>query len=202
MKSAIFASLLAVASAFVPSKDASRSSVAVNMAFEEELGAQPPIGFFDPLGITRRNNLEDFNRLRYVEIKHGRISMLAVVGYLVTEAGIRFPGDIDYAGTKFADIPCGFDALSAMPTNGFNQILAFVGWCELFFMKEVDDSAEFPGDFRNGWIDYGWESWDEDTQYSKRGIELNNGRAAMMGILGLMVHEKLGVSILPPGAVH
>ena len=26
----------------------------------------------------------------------------------------------------------------------------------------------------------------------KRGVELNQGRAAMMGILGLMVHEQLG----------
>ncbi len=34
----------------------------------------------------------------------------------------------------------------------------------------------------------------------KRAIELNNGRAAQMGILGLMVHEKLGNvdQLLPP----
>ena len=36
------------------------------------------------------------------------------------------------------------------------------------------------------------DSFDEQTKLSKRGIELNNGRAAMMGILGLMVHEQLG----------
>ena len=35
----------------------------------------------------------------------------------------------------------------------------------------------------------------------KRAIELNNGRAAQMGILGLMVHEKMGDigDILPLG---
>jgi hypothetical protein len=34
----------------------------------------------------------------------------------------------------------------------------------------------------------------------KRAIELNQGRAAQMGILGLMVHEKLGNvdNLLPP----
>jgi hypothetical protein len=31
----------------------------------------------------------------------------------------------------------------------------------------------------------------------RRAIELNNGRAAQMGILALMVHEKLGVNIIP-----
>ena len=33
--------------------------------------------------------------------------------------------------------------------------------------------------------------WSEAKQRSKAGIELNNGRAAQMGILALMVHEKL-----------
>jgi hypothetical protein len=33
--------------------------------------------------------------------------------------------------------------------------------------------------------------WNEAVQRNKAAIELNNGRAAQMGILGLMVHEKL-----------
>jgi Chlorophyll A-B binding protein len=56
-------------------------------AFENELGAQEPLGFFDPLGLVANGDEAKFNRLRYVEIKHGRISMLAVAGYLVAEAG-------------------------------------------------------------------------------------------------------------------
>jgi len=66
-------------------------------AFENELGAQPPLGFFDPLGLVADGDQEKFDRLRYVEIKHGRISMLAVVGYLVAEAGtliIHFLGEL------------------------------------------------------------------------------------------------------------
>ena len=198
MKTAILASLVATAAAFAPSKDASRASVATKMAFEEELGAQPPLGFFDPLGLVADGDVNKFERLRYVEIKHGRISMLAVVGYLVTEAGIRLPGDIDYSGTSFASIPGGFDALSAVPDNGLNQIVAFIGFLELFVMKDIPGTGnEHIGDFRNGFIDFGWDSFDEETKLKKRAIELNQGRAAQMGILALMVHEKLGVSILP-----
>ncbi len=33
--------------------------------------------------------------------------------------------------------------------------------------------------------------WDQATIDKKIAIELNNGRAAMMGILGLVIHEKL-----------
>jgi uncharacterized iron-regulated membrane protein len=50
---------------------------------------------------------------------------------------------------------------------------------------------------QNGAIDFGWDTFDAETKLKKRAIELNQGRAAMMGILALMVHEKLGVSILP-----
>ena len=95
MKLAIAASLVAAASAFAPAKQAS-SSTSLN-AFEDALGAQPPLGFFDPLNLVADGDQEKFDRLRYVEIKHGRISMLAVVGYLVQEAGTRLPGDIDFS---------------------------------------------------------------------------------------------------------
>jgi hypothetical protein len=138
-----------------------------------------------------------FDRLRYVEIKHGRISMLAVVGYLISAAGIRLPGDIDFSGTSFASIPAGFPALTAIPKAGLLQIVAFVGFLELAVMKDVTGESEFVGDFRNGAIDFGWNTFDAETQLKKRAIELNQGRAAQMGILALMVHEKLGVSILP-----
>ena len=51
MKSAIFASLIATAAAFAPAKQAA-SSTALN-AFENALGAQPPLGFYVS-GQTRR----------------------------------------------------------------------------------------------------------------------------------------------------
>ena len=195
MKTVILASLVAGAAAFAPVAQKA-SSTALNMAFEDELGAQPPLGFFDPLGLVADGDQEKFDRLRYVEIKHGRISMLAVVGYLTTEAGVRLPGTIDYSGLKFSDIPGGFGAISAIPAGGLLQLLFFIGLLESSVMKDIT-GGEFVGDFRNGYIDFGWDSFDEETKLKKRAIELNQGRAAQMGILALMVHEQLGVSILP-----
>ena len=57
-------------------------------------------------------------------------------------------------------------------------------------MKDIT-GGEFIGDFRNDAFDLGWDVFSPEVQRVKRGVELNNGRAAMMGILALMVHEML-----------
>jgi hypothetical protein len=64
MKLAVAASLVASAAAFAPAKQASSSSAV--KAFENELGAQPPLGFFDPLGLVADGDQEKFDRLRGV----------------------------------------------------------------------------------------------------------------------------------------
>ena len=46
-------------------------------AFENELGVQAPVGFWDPAGFTADGSTENFARRRQTELKHGRISMLA-----------------------------------------------------------------------------------------------------------------------------
>lgn len=183
MKLAVVASLFASAAAFAPAKQAS-SSTALN-AFEGDFGAMLPLGFFDPLGLVADGDKEKFDRLRLTELKHGRISMLAVVGYLIQESGVRFGGDIDLSGTKFADIPNGYAALEAIPYAGKLQIFCFIGALEVLVMRDFV-GGEFPGDLRNNFIDFGWDSFDEATKLRKRTIELNQGRAAMMGILGLV----------------
>merc|ERR1719469_1319604 len=191
MKLAILSLIAGYAAAFAPVNEVTRTSTNLNA-----LGSQPPIGFWDPLGLVEDGNQANFDRLRYVEIKHGRVAMLANVGYLVGASGLRFGGAISYDGTQFSDIPGGFDALAKIPDGGLFQIFALCGLLEIFVMKDIT-GGEFIGDFRNNSFDLGWDTFDEQTKISKRAIELNNGRAAMMGILALMVHEKLGVSLLP-----
>mmetsp|Transcript_11097 Transcript_11097/g.16983 ORF Transcript_11097/g.16983 Transcript_11097/m.16983 type:complete len:212 (+) Transcript_11097:31-666(+) len=195
MKLAVIASLVASAAAFAPaSKTVSKVDVSLN-AFEEELGVQPPVGFWDPLGLLNGADEERFDRLRYVEIKHGRISMLAFLGQVITRAGIHLPGSINYSGSSFDSYPNGVAAIigpNSIPTAGLVQIIAFIGILECAVMRDIEGTGnEFVGDFRNGYIDFGWDEFDEDEKLFKRGVELNNGRAAMMGILGLMVHEEI-----------
>jgi Chlorophyll A-B binding protein len=71
----------------------------------------------DPAGFTSDGDEAAFNRRRAVEIKHGRISMLATIGYIVPDL-FRLPGYISPSqNLKFADIPNGLGALKAVPGN-------------------------------------------------------------------------------------
>merc|ERR1719183_1798422 len=185
----VLALAVASASAFVQPVQRAARTAPMKMAFESEIGAQQPLGFWDPLGLLENADQDRFDRLREVELKHGRVSMLAVLGHVVTTAGVRLPGNIDLDGDKFSDIPTGLAALGAVPPFGLVQIFFFAGFLELFVMKDITEDAEFVGDFRNGYIDFGWDNFSPEEKAQKRGIELNNGRAAQLGILGLMVHE-------------
>lgn len=48
-------------------------------------GAVAPLGNFDPLGFTTDLPLQEIKRYREAEVTHGRVAMLATVGYLVAE---------------------------------------------------------------------------------------------------------------------
>ena len=204
MKLALISALAGSAAAFAPAKVAQSSTTALNADLSKELGAQAPLGFFDPLGLVADGDKDNFDRLRWVELKHGRIAMLGVVGYLVTYAGVRFPGA--------EDIPSGFAALDNLPGMVWAQMIATWTMMEAANQDQYagpwgtnqnalgESPAEFKGDFRNGFIDFGWDKLSDDQKMRKRAVELNQGRAAQMGILGLMVHEKLGNvdQLLPP----
>jgi len=163
--------------------------------FTQEMGAMAPLGFFDPLNLLKDADQERFDRLRFVEVKHGRISMLAILGQIATRQGHFLNGNIDYEGHPFNSYPSGIAALwgpDAIPKGGLYQIILLIGFLEVGVMKDIKEmNNEFPGDFRNGVAKASWDRLDPATKLQKRSIELNNGRAAMMGILALMVHEQL-----------
>jgi hypothetical protein len=106
---------------------------------------------------------------------------LAILGHLVTSAGIRLPGEIAY-GVPFSSVKAGLAAFDTIPAAGIAQLVAFIGLIEVGFgaRQEEIEEAQLKA-----------SGWDQETINKKLSIELNNGRAAQMGILALMVHEKL-----------
>lgn len=149
-----------------------------------QVGATPPLGFFDPLGICPKDETV-FNEYRACEIKHGRVAMLAAVGALAQHF-VRFPG---FERTNFGKpLPSGLGALTETPGSfGFALLLLVAGVLELLFWKDgVDPETEVwtrePGNFGDP---LGLGQYGEDM----RNRELNNGRMAMFAALGILVAE-------------
>ena len=93
-----------------------------------------------------------------------------------------------------------FASLEATPTLGWLQIMAVTCAAETGFAgtpagvsKQLDDAA--PGDIGGS----GWKRYDDPAEKAfKLNAERNNGRAAMLGITGCLIHELLGVDALYP----
>jgi len=152
---------------------------------ETELGVQDPVGFWDPLGFSEDKDEAAFKRRRSIELKHGRICMLATIGYIVPEY-FRFPGFLSPSqGIKFADVPNGLAALSKVPGFGWVQIVFFAGVIEGNF--EFSGKTGGPGEF-------GWKvitSDDPEERKKKLSAEIANGRLAMMAIMGMLFQDGL-----------
>eukprot|EP00414_Alexandrium_minutum_P003170 CAMPEP_0113818478 /NCGR_PEP_ID=MMETSP0328-20130328/260_1 /TAXON_ID=39455 /ORGANISM="Alexandrium minutum" /LENGTH=300 /DNA_ID=CAMNT_0000786413 /DNA_START=96 /DNA_END=998 /DNA_ORIENTATION=+ /assembly_acc=CAM_ASM_000350 len=163
-----------------------RSSQVKRAAFDptQELGIQAPVGFWDPLGFCDDGDEASFKRRRAVEIKHGRVAMIATIGYIVPEY-YRWPGDLSPSeGISFADVPNGFGAFSKVPMLGWAQIILFAGVMEGRFLS--NETA--PGDYglgKYGALGLFGSVSDPEERKTKLNAEIANGRLAMFGIIGL-----------------
>merc|ERR1712244_82636 len=176
--------LIGSAAAFAPSSN-SHVNTNLNMVNELELGVTEPLGVFDPLGWLETQP-ESFERRRAVERKHGRVAMAAVVGNIVHNNHIVFDGYISPSNNlKFSDIPTGIFGITKVPTAGLAQIFAVFALVELAWLP----ASKYDGDYGVGY--FGVDIPDPEEKARKLNVELNNGRAAMLGIIGNMVAEEL-----------
>jgi len=166
-------------------------------AFEKELGVQAPAGFWDPLDFCKDGDAAAFKRRRAVEIKHGRISMYACIGYIAPEY-FRWPGELSpSAGIKFTDVPNGLGAFSKVPFLGWFQILGFCGALEITgwtlskpanigLGRDASVNGE-PGNYGLGVLGaFNSIKKDPAQRARKLNAELANGRLAMISILGML----------------
>merc|ERR1712232_480977 len=131
---------------------------------------------FDPMGLTLAI---DIRWLREAELKHARVCMLATVGWITTDLGMRIPGDIFQVSTVEAH-----DA--AVKTGAFPQMLCWLGYAEVFGFLAITNMMEGttdrkPGDFGLRWL----YPEDEKRQYDMQLKELRNGRLAMLAFGGI-----------------
>merc|ERR1711920_188230 len=164
--------------------------------FSGELGVCPPLGFWDPLGLSKFEDpnvaVAQFKRRRVIEIQHGRVSMGACIGYIVPEY-FKWPGYCSPSKEiAFADIPNGLAACSKIPLEGWLQIVAFVGSIEVSNLQST--TKEFAGDYE-GYGAFGLPRGPgiADPERKKKSLlaEINNGRLAMVAIIGMFFQDGL-----------
>jgi light-harvesting complex I chlorophyll a/b binding protein 1 len=161
------------------------------------IGVTPPVGLLDPLGFLSRGPAAQ-RRFEEMEIKHGRIAMAATLGVITTEAGIRLPGYISYSqDLKFSDVPGTLDgSYFGIPLAGWLQIVALFGALDFAVFRQEPEYA--PGDVVQD-LPINWVRYDDpEVKTFKLNAERNNGRAAMMGIAGMISHAALGQDALFP----
>jgi len=184
---------------------------------EDHLSLGVGYGFWD---IQEQEPVIGF--LREAEIKHGRIAMFGFVGFLVQSAGLHWPGNlangISYESISAAGGPGA--QWDAMPLEGKYQIVFFVGLLELIresaYALEKDGQKHYmrggtPGYFPslkgegvvphpvplNFFDPFGLQGKMTPERKAQGLIaEINNGRLAMIGLMGCLSASK---GLIVPG---
>lgn len=99
-------------------------------------GVVAPTGFFDPAGFAARADAGTMKRYREAEVTHGRVGMMAVVGFLAGEAveGSSFLFDSQVSGpaiTHLNQIPSIFWILLTVGIGASEVTRAQIGWVRI-----------------------------------------------------------------------
>jgi len=197
--------LLAGASAFVAPNAGQVSSTALN-SIDEAFGVSVETGGkCPPLGakILEGAKPDALKWFQNSEIKHGRIAMVATIGFMVQKFGVHFPLYLGPSGSNafspesadawllsstsgvtFSDVSqaAPLDAISMVPMAGWLQVFFVAGWFEcIAFERQWNQDNDIPGDY--GYDPLGFTKrdggWDSEELTSLRLKEIKNGRVAM-----------------------
>jgi len=160
-------------------------------------GVTGPLGFFDPLGFCSADDITEgkIKFYREVELKHGRVGMLAALGFLVGENfHPLFGGNID--------VPA-YLAFQETPLQTFWQVVLFaIAIPEIFSVFSFETPALFGnaggqvwsirkdhelGDL--GFDPLGLKPTDPAELKEMQTKELNNGRLGMIAAAGMIAQE-------------
>ena len=165
--------------ASAPARQSSRTVVSAAL-----VGITKPMGYFDPLQLSKGKSEADMNQLREYELKHGRVAMAAVFGIIVEP---RFHPLADSCHVAHPTDPI----LAGVELNfaGKAQILGFCAGVEAltYYIKKGDNYK--PGDLLGAAYYVADEEDELWINYQEK--ELNNGRLAMMAFAGFVTQYLL-----------
>ena len=74
-------------------------------------GIQEPVGFWGPFALSSTGDVSTHKQRRTVELRRGRLYMIAAMGYIAPEVTGKFPGYLRYsANLRLAGFPTGLPA--------------------------------------------------------------------------------------------
>jgi len=156
----------------------------------------PPIGFFDPLNFAARADDNLIRKYREAELTHGRIAMVATLGFLAGEAVQGFTpildGTVKGAGILMpGQLPPAWLITFAVATFALETLRV-----QRAIYDPVTCSKEEFGKYRPDYIpgDIGFDPLglkpnDPEELKSKQTKELQNGRLAMLASAGFLAQE-------------
>ena len=192
---ATLAFTLTSTNAFTPLSK-SKPLTAAKASAEGMPGALAPVGFFDPLGLAKKASPATLKRYREAELAHGRVSMLAVVGFLVGERveGSSFFFDASISGpaiTHITQVPDGFWAVIIAFIGAYEATRAETGWVDPSDCP-VDQPGLLRDDYMPGDLEFdpfGLKPEEPEEFALMQTKELQNGRLAMLAAAGFLAQE-------------
>lgn len=162
-------------------------------------GSLSPVENFDPLGFANDCDLDTLRRYREAETTHGRVAMLAVIGFLIQEAG--FHPLFNQASKDIGPAIRHLDEVRAEAPFFFEFLAVLIGAAEvnraLAGWEKPGDAGGWPGQLQPNYYpgDIGFDplglkptgSFDEFAEMSTK--ELQHGRVAMLAAAGFIAQE-------------
>jgi len=161
-------------------------------------GTLDPVPFFDPAGFASEASLEDIKMYREAEVTHGRVSMLAVLGFLVQEEAhflfVEPDKDIGPAIRHLDEVravnPVFFEGLAFVIACA-ELYRSLYGWVsptqKASGRNRLLSDDYYPGDI--GFDPLGLKP-EDGTEFAEMATkELQHGRLAMLAIAGFIAQE-------------
>jgi len=163
---------------------------------EDLPGVAGPFGFCDALDFASRADAATMRRYREAELTHGRVGMLATLGFLAGEyvEGSSFLWNAQVSGpaiTHLQQVPTAFWILLTIGIGAAESQRLNIGWVDPKFVP-ADKAGLLRDNYTPGDIGFdpaGIKPKDPEELKIMQTKELQNGRLGMLAAAGFMAQE-------------